>query len=143
MTANEGQGEPKRTRQRAAAAVPKQDRKTGKWGFVIDGGIDPRTGKRKQIRRRSFATRKAAQATIDDLRHDLKTGGFVPLERVTVSAFLLNSWLPTLKRSVESTTLESYARNVRLHVIPHIGGMPLQSLTAVNLNDLYSNLLEN
>ena len=38
------------------------------------------------------------------------------------------------------STRESYARNLRLHVLPHLGAVPLQQLDPGSLNRLYSTL---
>jgi hypothetical protein len=38
----------------------KKNNKTGKFDFVFDSGVNPLTGKRKQIRRREFETRRKA-----------------------------------------------------------------------------------
>ncbi|EEL70789.1 DNA integration/recombination/invertion protein [Bacillus mycoides] len=36
----------------------KKDKKTGKYFYIVDIGIDPLTGKRKQKKKRGFITKK-------------------------------------------------------------------------------------
>ncbi|MED4532920.1 Arm DNA-binding domain-containing protein [Metabacillus fastidiosus] len=45
-------------------ALIKKDPKTRKYFFVLDVGKDPLTGKRKQLRRRDFETKKEAQLAL-------------------------------------------------------------------------------
>jgi integrase len=70
-------------------------------------------------------------------------GTWVRPERVTVRDFLVDEWLATQKPpTLEESTYVSYARNIRLHVVPFIGGIRLQQLTPMDLNALYRELLE-
>ena len=46
------------------------------WSFVTDLGVDA-NGKRKQARRRGFATKKEAQAALDVLRMDVTKQTYV------------------------------------------------------------------
>ncbi len=134
--------EPK-SRTRSQSAAPRRDPESGTWGFVVDAGIDPGTGKRRQVRRRGFATRKAAEQELARVRHGVQNSDYVAPDRLTVSSFLTNEWLPATKSTIESTTFESYERNLRLHVIPSLGEMRLQRLEPQRLNALYATLLAN
>ena len=75
--------------------------------------------------------------------HALATGTYVKAERISLADFLVDEWLPSRRPPVlEESTWHSYDRYIRLHVIPHIGAIPLQKLTPVDLNQLYRQLLE-
>ena len=75
--------------------------------------------------------------------HALATGGYVKAERISLADFLVDEWLPSRRPPVlEASTWHSYDRYMRLHVIPHIGAIPLQKLSPVDLNHLYRRLLE-
>lgn len=56
--------------------------------------------------------------------------------------YLTEVRLPQLVDQVEGSTWESYERNVRVHVIPHLGGTLLQQLQPAQLNALYRKLLD-
>src|SRR5689334_7505409 len=56
-----------RVMKRSPVAAPKRDPRTGRWSFVLDAGPDPATGKRQQVRRRGFATKKEAAVELDRL----------------------------------------------------------------------------
>ena len=128
---------------RSAAAAPRRNTKTKKWDFVVDIGRDPATGRRRQIRKRGYATKKEAEAELTRVRSALQSGTFVAPERVTLKAFLTGEWLPAIRHTIESTTLASYEQNVRLHIVRHLGAVPLQALDPGHLNGLYAQLLEN
>jgi len=64
-------------------------------------------------------------------------------ERLTVAAFLIDEWLPTQRPpTLEESTYTSYARYIRLHVVPYIGGILLQRLTPMDLNAMYRSPLD-
>jgi hypothetical protein len=56
----------------ATSAAPKKDPRTGSWYFVVDGGVD-QDGKRRQVFRRGFPTKAAAQAELDAIRGQART----------------------------------------------------------------------
>jgi integrase len=118
---------------------PKQDA-NGTWAFVCDIGIDPTTGKRKQAHRRGFPTRKAAQEAMDDLRVSARRGSYVAPTRQTFAEFA-DEWRAAVRIRLEPSTLESYERNLRVHIVPAIGGLQLQAIDAPRLSALYANLL--
>lgn len=125
---------------RAREAGPVKDA-AGRWGFVVD--LAPNgDGRRQQARRRGFRTRAEAQAVLDELRVDSRQGTYVAPKRQTFGAFLTDEWLPAVKRELAESTFESYARNVRLHIVPAVGGLQLQALDGSVLNRFYGQLLE-
>jgi integrase len=123
---------------RSASATPQKDPATGTWWFVIDS---PSGGsRRRQLRRRGFKTKAAAQAALDELRVAARRGGYVPRSNQTLGEFL-DEWLRSVRPALEVSTLESYERNLRLHVRPQLGDTRLQKLDAGSLNGLYADLL--
>lgn len=122
------------------SAGPQRDPKTGTWGFIVD--LPPAAdGSRRQARRRGFPTKKAAQEALDELRTASRKGGYVPPTRQRLGDFLTHDWLPTVRLTLDADTWSSYERNLRVHVIPRIGGVPLQSVDGGMLNRVYVDLL--
>lgn len=100
-------------------------------------------GRRRQVSKGGFQTRKEAEAARIAALGSLQKGTWVRPERVTVREFLEEEWLPTqAPPTLEESTYRSYKRNVRLHVVPHIGGIALQQLTPLDLTAMYRTLLE-
>ena len=121
---------------------PRKDEKTGTWSFVVDLGPGP-NGERRQARRRGFPTKKAAQEALDQVRVTARDGTFVRPERMTVAEYL-DQWLDGMVTAgTRRTTVTSYRRNLRLHVVPHLGGRQLQSLGPLDLDRVYATLITN
>ena len=131
------------TKQRSAA--PRQDA-NGTWRFVVDLGPGPDAKgvwrERRQAFRRGFPTKKAALQVMDELRVASRAGTFVAPQRQTLKDFLEVEWLPAVRRQLAESTLDSYERNCRHHIIPALGGIQLQALDGAHLNRFYATLLE-
>ena len=115
-------------------------RKRGKtWSYVIEL---PRRedSKRNQKWVSGFATRKEAEAALTTAQARLQAGIYVAPTRQTFGDYLASDWLPAIKGTIRPATYESYDRNLRLHVIPRIGGVRLSALDAGSLNSLYAEL---
>jgi integrase len=106
--------------------------------YVTDG-----TGKRRQVSKGGFATRREAEGARVEALASMSNGTWVRPERITVRDFMVDEWLPAQKPpTLEESTYVSYACNIRLHVVPYIGGIRLQHLSPMDLNALYRELLE-
>jgi integrase len=70
----------------------------------------------------------------------LRAGTFIEPSRLTLGAFLAEQWLPTVRAAVRSTTWTTYRIYAEAQVIPALGHVPLQTLTATHLNRLYADL---
>ncbi len=100
-------------------------------------------GRRRQISKGGFSTRREAESARVAAVSTIGAGMFVRPERITVGEFLVDEWLPTQRPpTLEESTYRSYARYVRLHVVPYVGAIPLQRLTPMDLNSLYRKLLD-
>jgi integrase len=67
---------------------------------------------------------------------------FVAPTRLDFRTFIEERWLPATKATIRPSTWDSYRRNLELHVLSKIGGLPLQAITPGHLNAIYSDLLE-
>jgi integrase len=77
---------------------------------------------------------------LDDMRTALEAaarGAYVQPSKMTVGAWL-DEWAAGLR--LAQSTVASYRKNIRLHVKPHIGSVPLASLTSARLTKLYREL---
>ena len=100
-------------------------------------------GRRRQHSKGGFRTQREAQEARVAAANALATGAYVRAERISLAIFLTDEWLPSRRPPVlEESTWHSYDRYLHLHVIPHIGAVPLQKLTPVDLNQLYRRLLD-
>ena len=100
----------------------KKDTATGTWYFVVD--LPSPDGKRRQIRRRGFATKKEAKAALDGLTEDVRHGLHVDRNRLTLGQYLADQWLPT--RGLSPSTIEVDTIAVNKWIVPHLGAVRLQ-----------------
>lgn len=113
-------------------------RKRGKtWTayYYLPGAV------RRQRTKGGFRTKVEAQAYLTEQLGRLQRGSLVEPSRLTVAEYVTETWLPLMKHSVRASTWDSYNRMMTNHVLPHIGGVRLQDLTARHLDHLYRDLL--
>jgi integrase len=108
---------------------------------VADLGRDE-SGRRRRQWHPGHGSEREAQQALTDILHRLDTNTYVAPSRLTVTSFLINEWLPTIRTSIRHTTWDSYSRTIALHITPHVGNLPLQALTPARINRLYSDLLD-
>ena len=112
-------------------------RKTTNWYVVIDLPRDT-DEKRRQKWHGGFRTGREAEAARAKIIHEFNTGTYVEPNAVTLSEWVRDHWLPTMRSRVKPSTFDSYRRNLELHVLPRLGG---RQLTPAMLNRLYADLL--
>jgi integrase len=85
-----------------------------------------------------FKTRKEAAAWLAEAVNHQNNGCFVPPEKKTVGEWL-NKWFSTYSvPGIEDTTAENYAMNIRVHIIPGLGAIPLQKLTMTDVQEFFN-----
>jgi integrase len=118
----------------------KDGRTTVNWYVVIELERDA-DGKRRQKWYGSYRTRKEAEAARIEILHEINTGTFVEPTKTTLREWVHLTWLPLIADRVKPSTLDSYRRNLDLHVLPTLGQRQLRRLTPAMLNQLYAELL--
>jgi integrase len=111
----------------------------GTWTWYVDV-VDPTTSKRRQLTKGGFRTKREAQAALNDAVAALRTATFVEPSKVTLGAFLADQWLPTIRTAIRPNTWTTYRIYAETHVIPALGKVPLQAVSALHLNQLYADL---
>ncbi len=109
--------------------------------YVVDLPRDPATGKRRQKFKRGFRTKREAETALNEALKDLQDGSYVAASKLTLAKFLVEEWLPGRRHDLKPTTFVSYETNLRVHVVPALGAIRLQALTARDLNQFYAQLL--
>ena len=117
--------------------------KKGKQYYaVIYEGIDPATGRERRRWIPAGSKKGDAEKLVNDLVRRANAGELAAADRITLGDYLTSRWLPTQRSQLRPSTFDSYERNLKLHVIPTIGRVPLQKLTPEDLDSLYARLLE-
>jgi integrase len=109
-------------------------KKRGKrWYAVYDAGTKP-DGSRNQKWEVGGDTRPEAEALLARRLHELNTGTFTPPAKMTVAAYL-EKWLAHVNDQVRPSSFELYSGTCRRHIVPALGTIPLQKLTALRVQE--------
>jgi integrase len=115
--------------------------RNGRFYAVIYEGLDPITGRERRSWHAAGTDRGEAERTAVLLAQAANSKETTP--GLTVARFLLQTWLPRKRVSLRPSTWDGYRRNIELHVVPHIGRLPLRRLRGVHIDSLYAELLAN
>jgi integrase len=103
----------------------------------VEYPADPVTGKRRQ-RSETFKTKREAETALSKWLAEIERGTAVDTTKQTVGEFLRH-WLETVARHrVRPTTFEDYEATIDNHIIPALGSIPIQRLTAANVQGFYA-----
>lgn len=108
---------------------------------VVYDGVDPGTGKEKRKWVSAGPRRSDAEKLVTDLVKRRNKGVSVTAGKLSLEDYLTGRWLPIQESQLRRSTFDSYRRNLDLHVLPVLGRMPLEKLTAGDLDALYASLL--
>ncbi len=112
----------------------------GSWGFTVDAGQDPVTGKRKQITRSGYRTSDDADAALTKELAALNAGTWTDDRGMTLGAWL-DLWLEELvvtKRAVN--TVANYRTHVRDAWKPQLGSILLRDLRRSHIERVLARL---
>ncbi|BCB02121.1 site-specific integrase [Bacillus sp. KH172YL63] len=111
-----------------------------KWAYVVDIGIDPFTGKRKQKSKSGFLTQQEAEAAANTLIYELNQGTYLEETDKTFSDFA-KEWLPIYSESKE---VKPGTIRVRLHeigrLLPYFAQLKLKDITRKMYQDALNDL---
>lgn len=117
-----------------------KDRSTGKpvvrYQVTVDAGINPETGKRRQIRRR-FATEKAARDELSKVQGGVTAGTYVHASKLTVEQ-ACEGWLAS-KHSLKPSTLRGHRVSLQ-PLRDEFGAVEVQKLSKSDLDTLVGRL---
>lgn len=120
-------------------AEPIQNKETKKWEFIFDYY---EKGKRKQIRRRGFKTKREANDMLITLQKEVQDNEYIGTNKTTVGAFI-QKWLETERKfECEATTHYNNTLYLKNHIIPRIGDLQLQKLDAQKCQDFVNDMHE-
>ena len=84
---------------------------------IVFRAFDPKRGETRQFRERGFKSRREAQTALRQRVTDAEAGQHVAPDAETLADWV-ERWLVAEKTQVRASTWSSYARNLRLHVVP-------------------------
>jgi integrase len=117
-------------------------RKGGGWAAILSMGTrTERDGREHRVRKTVYGRTKAeALAKLHALRVEHPTTGRGFDEDLTLKDWI-ERWLREVAtNNVRASTLENYERDVRKHIIPQLGRVPLRRLTPSAIAEFYRDL---
>lgn len=94
-------------------------------------------GKRRRGTRRGFKRERDAERALRELLGTVDSGTHVDPSSIALAEYL-SRWVEGVQ--VRPTTRSRYRQSIDRHVVPHIGGIRLQALTAEHLDRCYRTL---
>ena len=127
-------------RGRAANGSGLQPRKRadGRWEVRFSSGINPKTGKAKQ----KSIYGKTSQEVAEKLRKatsEVDSGDYLDPTKMKVREWL-NTWKTTYCQSIKHATLIQYEGYIKNYLIPNLGGVALNKLTPMLVQDMLNKL---
>ena len=111
------------------------------YTIVLNLGMDPATGKRKQQWITVKGTKKDAEKRLAELLHQLDNGTFIKPGKTTVAEYL-RKWLEDYCRTnLAPKTTEGYESIVYCHLVPSLGQVHLTQLKPEHIQHIYSEKL--
>lgn len=104
---------------------------------------DLTTGKKKQAIKRGFLRKSDAEAFLLDINKKQSEGKFLNQKPITIAEYLLQWLNDYVKINVRASSYVGYERIIKNHLIPYIGNTLLKNLTAMQIDNLYAELLQN
>jgi len=121
--------------------VAMRDRQNGSFQFIVSKGFDTE-GKRLRDYVEFRGNRTEAKKALTKLQSECDRGEYVTPTQFTLAEYL-DEWLRLRCRTnVSGTTYERYEGVVKNHLKPALGSTKLQSLAPLQIETLYSALLE-
>jgi integrase len=121
--------------------IKREGKKGVSYLLKYDAERDPATGARVQRYKTCTGTKKEAQAELRRLMGEVDTGTAVDPSKMTVAEWI-QTWLRDhAAPSVSQGTYEGYKGYLETHVVPKIGSVLIQKLTAPTIQKFLSDLL--
>ena len=120
----------------ARGSVRKLD---GGWGYRIDLGPDTATGKRRQVSKQGYTTKRDAEAALRELTQSVDSGTLAKRSTRTLGDYL-DEWHALQEDRLRATTWHSYAMAIN-RIKSRLGQAKLQALEPLELERFYAYLL--
>ncbi|MFC7326280.1 tyrosine-type recombinase/integrase [Marinactinospora rubrisoli] len=104
---------------------------------TLPDGTTKRVLRRRDENDRPWTTRSAAQKALREALTKVDRGDYVDPSKVLVGAYL-DEWAKGLR--LGASTVSGYEKNIRLHIRPALGALPLASVTGARISAFYREL---
>lgn len=120
----------------AAGGGSIRQRKDGRWEARFTVGRDPGTG--RQIQRSVYgSTQREVRQKLAQVVAEIDKGAYTALQRITLGQWL-EIWQREYLGGVKPRTADSYKAVIRTHILPALGAIRLDALTAPAVQSFYN-----
>ncbi|MGP4073735.1 tyrosine-type recombinase/integrase [Piscibacillus sp. B03] len=113
-----------------------------KWAFIIDIGIDPKTGRRKQKKKSGFKTKKLAEEAAAKLIRELSEGSYTEESNITFEEFS-KEWLKLYQKNNQVKENTVRVRKHELNrLLDYLSKLKLKNVTSKQYQDALNSLFE-
>ena len=116
-------------------------KKRGKtYQYVVDVGIDPFTGKRKQKTKGGFKRQKDAQAALNKVLHEIGAQGYVEPSKEIFASFIASWFTSHFEKRIKETTASNAQSLIDKHLIREnpFANKPLSKITTEDIDAFYN-----
>ncbi|KZE04180.1 Integrase [Bacillus mycoides] len=117
-----------------------KNKNTDKWDFVF-AIKDPLTGKRKQIRRRGFATKREANKEMTLLKAEYLNDDFLKLSHMSYTVFM-EQWFKERQNQLQKATFRANYTHYLNIIKPRLGHLKMKEITTMHLQHYINTLIE-
>lgn len=104
---------------------------------------DAETGKKVQKRKGGYSTKKEAEAALKETEALILTGQYVEDKKVSTEQYIMHWFNEIHKPTLQPNTYNGYFVNIKNHIVPNIGEIPLIKLNRNDIMKFYNKLIEN
>jgi integrase len=114
----------------------------GTWGYIVDIGPNPKTGKRRQQKRFGFPTKHDAETALAEAVTEANQGRYRDDGRRTVENYL-QEWIDTkVANGLRLTTARTYRQHIDAYLVPYIGHVRMRDLRPSHVTRMLVQLSE-
>ncbi|HFK1514764.1 TPA: tyrosine-type recombinase/integrase [Bacillus cereus] len=125
--------------QRRTSGTVSKDKSTGKWMFVFNIAKDSITGKRRQIRRRGFRTKREAYDAMLKLKAEMLSGERSDLSKLTYAVYV-DEWMKERTFHLQETTYEIHKTYIANVIKPRLGHFQLKEIEPIHMQKFVNEL---
>ncbi len=108
---------------------------TAYWRDETDAGEQQRS-------KGGFLSRRAALDHLTTVISSKQDAMYVAPIKATFGEYLTRSWLPAQRQRLRVSTFDDYSMRIRRHIVPALGHLPLQEISATHIDRFYADLLD-
>jgi integrase len=112
------------------------------WAFIVDVGVDPKTGRRKQKKKSGFKTKTAAQEAAAEFIYEFNQGAYVKESDVTFEEFAYE-WLTIYEGTgnVKESTIRVRKHEIK-RLLDYFAKLKLKDITRKRYQDALIDLVK-